>query len=147
MDAFSCRSRLRKYEETSEKAIDWKARMAVARHQQQALKSLIYRGCPILFRHAIKAERSRYPERWNRVASEGFAVQLSWMPEVFLVLRRMERLAERLPSPPYITQVKEKFDGLRIYWRWYGKPAEATGFSDAAEAILARAENRLMQKG
>ncbi|MCE9598385.1 MAG: hypothetical protein K8S54_10495 [Spirochaetia bacterium] len=69
------------------------------------------------------------------------------MPEVFLVLRRMERLAERLPSPPYITQVKEKFDGLRIYWRWYGKPAEATGFSDAAEAILARAENRLMQKG
>jgi len=69
------------------------------------------------------------------------------MPDVFMVLRRMERLAARLPSPPYITQVKEKFDALRIYWRWYRGVLEPTAFGDEVEAILTRANQRLLDKG
>jgi len=109
------------------------------------IKHLFYKACPVIFRHAIRADKTRRPEWRNRVASDGISVPSAWLPIVFLALREIERYAQTKSTPPWISQIKEKFGGLRIYYRFHNK----RGWDEHDEylrKIIQRANARLIAK-
>lgn len=111
--------------------------------ENQRIANFFYRACPVLMRHAVRAEKTRNPQRWNLVTLFGIDVPPEWLPDLFLSLRKMERLAAKQSNPPWILQVKMKFSSLRIYYRYFGERK----VDPEMEAIILETNRRLVSKG
>ena len=112
-------------------------------YMNERIKQFFYRACPVIFRHAIRADKTRQPDWRNRVASDGLAVPPEWLPDAFLALREIERYAVKVPDPPWIFQIKEKFGTLRIYYHHFGKRG---GDDPILDEIIERANDRIQAK-
>jgi hypothetical protein len=94
-------------------------------------------------RHAMRAEKTKHPERWNLIPYHGIDLPVEWFPYLFLALRKMERHAARETGAPWIVQIKSKRNSLRIYYRHYGKRRA----DPEMDAIIEDVNHRLREKG
>lgn len=93
-------------------------------YRNKAVFSLFERYCPLLMRDARRCIEANEPDQ-NLVSLFGFTIPGSWLTSVFLCLRRVEKILQNSGLPewemPYLFQVKEKWNELRIYVRYPGQ--------------------------
>jgi len=111
--------------------------------ENEEVKLFFYKTCPTLFRQAIRAEKTKEPLRWNAVATFGINVKSTWLPDVFLALRKMERHAKKLDVKPFIVRVKSTFETLRLDYHFHGSRRA----DPVLDRILSDVNMRLMRKG
>lgn len=75
---------------------------------------------PILMRNAALCIAEQRRED-NSLANFGLTIPYAWLPDVYLLCRRLERIAEQIMAEypeqavPYLVTIKEKWGSLRVY--------------------------------
>ena len=75
---------------------------------------------PILMRHVALCIAEQRRED-NSLANFGLTIPYAWLPDVYLLCRRLERIAEQIMAEypeqavPYLANIKEKWRSLRVY--------------------------------
>lgn len=111
--------------------------------QNRRITRFFYRACPLIFRQAIRAAKTRRPWKWNLVAFHGLEVPPEWLADVFLAMRELERYAAKEKNPLWISQIKVKFDTLIVNYRKYGEWELEVKLLE----VVARTNDRLLHKG
>ncbi|WP_156895971.1 hypothetical protein [Leptospira broomii] len=107
------------------------------------IKELFYKAFPTLFRYSIIVEDLKNKEYWNSVSEYGLEVPKSWLIFVFEALESISLLVSDLEDPPYICQIKEKYQTLRIYLKEM-QPLDFT-MSEQIENIIQKTNDKLLQ--
>lgn len=81
---------------------------------------LFLHNFPILMRNVALCIAEHRRED-NSLANFGLTIPYAWLPDVFLLCRRLERIAEQIMAEfpeqavPYLATIKEKWGSLRVY--------------------------------
>lgn len=98
------------------------------------LLQLFIDSFPLLMRDAARCivENRRLD---NSLANFGLTIPTNWISDVYLLCGRLENIAQRIaatysePDVPYLTTIKDKFGGLRVYFVAAG-PLDQTVYSE-----------------